>query len=167
MQNMMNELETLARDIGEMALRQEVVITTAESCTAGGVAYALTAVPGSSAWFEEGFVTYSNQAKIYMLNVKSATLDKYGAVSKEIVLEMADGALTQSDAQLSVAISGIAGPDGGTDDKPVGTVWFAWVGTSTFQTECHCFEGGRQSVREQAIRQALEGLKRELAHLLE
>ena len=165
MQGIMNDLQALVSDIGELAIQKEIVITTAESCTAGGVAYALTAIPGSSSWFEEGFVTYSNQAKIYMLNVKSATLEKYGAVSKETVVEMANGALIQSDAQISIAISGIAGPDGGSDDKPVGTVWFAWVGVSTYQTECHCFEGGRQSVREQAIKHALVGLKRELAHL--
>lgn len=159
MQASMDKWQALTSNIGELAIQQGIVITTAESCTGGGVAYALTATPGSSAWFEQGFVTYSNQAKQDILGVKQATLTDYGAVSEETVVEMAEGALARAKAKLSVAISGIAGPDGGSDDKPVGTVWFAWAkGNAACQAECHYFAGDRQEVREKAITLALSGL---------
>ena len=155
---MKDKWQMLVKEIGELALQQKVVMTAAESCTAGGVAYALTAIPGSSGWFEQGFITYSNKAKQSMLGVNSTTLDQFGAVSEETVLEMVEGALSRSGAGLGVAISGIAGPDGGSADKPVGTVWFAWAGPGSPLTEYHHFEGDRQSVREQAITVALSGL---------
>lgn len=155
----MNKWYALANDIGELATHQGVVITVAESCTGGGLAYALTALPGSSAWFEQGFVTYSNQAKQDMLGVKPATLARYGAVSAETVMAMAEGSLERAKAEISVAISGIAGPAGGSDDKPVGTVWFAWAkGSAVCQVESQHFEGDRQAVREKAITFALNGL---------
>lgn len=159
MQASMDKRQALTSNISKLAIQQGIVITTAESCTGGGVAHALTAIPGSSAWFEKGFVTYSNQAKQDMLGVKQTTLVDYGAVSKETVVAMAEGALARAKAQLSVAISGIAGPDGGSDDKPVGTVWFAWSkGNAGCQAACYHFDGDRQAVREQAITVALSGL---------
>lgn len=159
MQATMDKWHELAAHIGELARRQGLVMTTAESCTGGGVAYALTAIPGSSAWFEQGFVTYSNQAKHAMLGVKQTTLTRYGAVSEEVVEEMALGALDQAKAQLSVAVSGIAGPEGGSDEKPVGTVWLAWAKASgVYGAECYHFKGDRQSVRNKTVTAALVGL---------
>lgn len=136
--------------------------STAESCTGGGVAYAITDISGSSAWFDRSFITYTNVAKMQMLGVEEATLQTHGAVSQEVVRAMALGALRHSVAQLSVAISGIAGPQGGTADKPVGTVWFAWAlsaePSASVVTECFHLSGDRRQVREQAIKIALQGM---------
>lgn len=137
---------------------QKIMLVTAESCTGGWVSEAITAIPGSSAWFDRGFVTYSNAAKNEMLGVKLSTLDQFGAVSEETAREMAAGALNNSHAHLSVAITGIAGPDGGTNDKPVGTVWFAWADQNSIVATQHIFAGDRTKVREQAVVIALEGL---------
>lgn len=133
-------------------------LACAESCTGGGIASALTDVAGSSAWFDRGFVTYSNQAKQDMLGVGAATLDRFGAVSRETVLEMARGALAHSRAQLSVAVSGIAGPGGGTPDKPVGTVWLAWATPDAVSARCEHFAGDRAQVRAATVDAALRGL---------
>jgi len=133
-------------------------LACAESCTGGGIAAALTDVAGSSAWFDRGFVSYSNLAKQDMLGVSPDTLARCGAVSRETVIEMATGALARSRAQLGVAVSGIAGPGGGTPDKPVGTVWIAWArGAEVWATREH-FEGDRAQVRAATVDAALKGL---------
>ncbi len=140
---------------------QKIMIVTAESCTGGWVSEAITAIPGSSAWFDRGFVTYSNIAKHEMLGVKLSTLDQFGAVSEETAREMVVGALNNSHADLSVAITGIAGPGGSDDEthgKPVGTVWFAWADQDSIVSRQHLFKGDRAKVREQAVVTALEGL---------
>ena len=123
----MSELRGQSRKLGECLRRQGFILTLAESCTAGGVAYAVTSIPGSSIYFDRGFVTYSNQAKQDMLGVSSDLLCRYGAVSEEVVIAMAEGALKFSKATIALAITGIAGPDGGAIDKPVGCVWFGLV----------------------------------------
>lgn len=134
-------------------------MVTAESCTGGWIAKCITDIAGSSRWFERGFVTYSNQAKMEMLGVAGSTLKQYGAVSEETVREMAAGALRHSQAQLAVAVSGIAGPGGGTPEKPLGTVWLAWQRQGqTCQTRLFHFDGGREAVRRQAVQKALEGV---------
>lgn len=133
-------------------------LACAESCTGGGIAAALTDMAGSSAWFDRGFVTYSNQAKQEMLGVSPETLLRYGAVSRETVLEMARGALAHSRAQLSVAVSGIAGPGGATPDKPVGTVWLAWATANDVAAVHRHFSGDRAAVRAEAVDVALWGL---------
>ena len=147
------------KQLAEKLVQQGLMVATAESCTGGWVAQELTAVAGSSAWFERGFVTYSNAAKQEMLAVSGDTLAKFGAVSGAGVREMALGALKYSRAQLAVAISGVAGPGGGSAEKPVGTVCFAWVGQSGEVTsDCLHFEGDRQAVRQQAVVVAIQGL---------
>ncbi|MBM4202077.1 MAG: CinA family protein, partial [Gammaproteobacteria bacterium] len=132
---------------------------TAESCTGGGIAEAVTAVAGSSAWFEAGFVTYSNRSKEALLAVPSATLECFGAVSEETVRAMAAGALALVAADWAIAVSGIAGPAGGLPDKPVGTVWINWTGRSGFtRSQRYCFGGDRQAIRQQSVAAALRGL---------
>jgi len=134
-------------------------LATAESCTGGLLAAACTAIPGSSRWFERGFVTYSNAAKQQMLAVPAATIDRYGAVSRETVLAMASGALTRSDADIAISVSGIAGPEGGTENKPVGTVWFGLAAKGQRAEACmQQFTGDRALVREQAVQFALQWL---------
>jgi nicotinamide-nucleotide amidase len=154
-----SQLAELSRRVGESLLRLECTLATAESCTGGWVAQVVTHTAGSSAWFDRGFVTYANDAKIEMLGVHQETVAHHGAVSLETVAEMAAGALVNSNAMFSLAISGVAGPSGGSRDKPVGTVCFAWckLGDEP-QTERHCFNGDRESVRHQAVICALEGL---------
>lgn len=154
-----DDLTSLAAEVGEALKQRGWMLALAESCTGGGVAEAVTAVPGSSVWFDRGFVTYSNAAKVDMLGVSTETLAASGAVSGEVVREMALGALAHSQAQTSIAISGIAGPDGGTPDKPVGTVWFAWAADDGFmKVERRQFDGDRQSVRRQSVQVALKYL---------
>src|SRR5262245_11705546 len=146
---MAQNLEQLAIQVGKKLKEKEWKLVTAESCTGGGVAYWITSVPGSSDWFERGFVTYSNLAKEEMLDVSSATLNTYGAVSEQTVREMAEGALRHSQAQISIAITGIAGPTGGTREKPVGTVWFGWTGVNiATQAKMMILTGTRTQVRE-------------------
>ena len=139
-----------------------ITIAAAESCTGGWVAQVITHTAGSSAWFDRGFVTYSNQAKIDMLGVRAATLEAHGAVSLETAGEMAVGALINSQAQISLAITGITGPAGGSPDKPVGTVCFAWgiqkQNETATRTERCVFGGDRESIRRQAVIHALQGL---------
>lgn len=153
-------METLVQKVGETLKSKEMMIVTAESCTGGMIAEALTSVAGSTAWFDRAYVTYSYESKEEMLGVNKDTIIKKGAVSQECVIEMAVGALQQSHAKISVACSGIAGPGGGSEDKPVGTVWLAWAmqGMEQVVAQCFHFEGNRQSVREQATRAGLEGV---------
>ncbi len=153
------DIETASRHLGDALRQRGWMAATAESCTGGGIAYAITEISGSSAWFDRGFVTYSNAAKQAQLGVAAATLAAHGAVSEPVVREMALGALAHSAAQVAVAISGIAGPDGGTPDKPVGTVWMAWsCRDGRMLSRYHHFDGDRRAVREQAILEALRGL---------
>jgi nicotinamide-nucleotide amidase len=153
-------LDELAARVGGRLLEQNRKLATAESCTGGWVAKCITDIAGSSAWFDRGFVTYSNAAKQDLLDVKAATLEGQGAVSEATASEMAQGALAHSEADVAVAISGIAGPGGGVPPgKPVGTVCFAWVvseGPSCVETR-H-FAGDREAIRRQAVARALEGL---------
>lgn len=145
----------LAQRLGERGW----LLATAESCTGGWVAKCCTDLPGSSGWFDRGFVTYSNAAKQAQLGVSAETLRRHGAVSRATVEAMARGALAHSGADISVAISGIAGPGGGSDDKPVGTVWIAWaIRDKPPQSRCFHFGGDRDDVRRQAVLSALSGL---------
>jgi len=159
MQNIKNSIEQLSQTLGESLIKHQIKLTSAESCTGGGLAFVITEIPGSSAWFERGFVTYSNQAKIDLLGVPAEIIEQYGAVSEETASAMAIGALKFSQAEISIAITGIAGPTGGTRDKPVGTVWFGWshkiLGTDTV---VKYFSGSRKKIRKQAIQFALENL---------
>jgi nicotinamide-nucleotide amidase len=149
----------LARRLGEACRRRRVMVATAESCTGGGVAEAITRIAGSSEWFERGFVTYTNRAKEEMLGVAHGTLAAHGAVSEAVAGEMARGALAHSGADVSVAITGIAGPGGGTHDKPVGLVWLAWAYRGgSVQARRFVFKGDRAAVREQSVAVALQGL---------
>ncbi|WP_415911602.1 nicotinamide-nucleotide amidase [Neptuniibacter sp. QD37_11] len=151
-------------DIAEKLQTNNLFIATAESCTGGWIAQEITAIPGSSAWFDCGFVTYSNASKQKMLGVSKDTLEQNGAVSAEVVAQMAEGALKNSGAHITVATSGIAGPAGGSKEKPVGTVWFAWAeqGKPVRTKKC-CFDGDRESVRKQAVSVALEGILQNLS----
>lgn len=161
----MNEsTEQLAQRLGEALTGRQWRVATAESCTGGGVAAAITAIPGSSAWFEYGVVSYANTAKEKMLGVSAQTLARDGAVSEATVIEMARGVLALSGADIAVAISGVAGPGGGSPTKPVGTVWFAWAKkTGGVRTEHQLFPGDRARVQQQSVRFALQGLIDELA----
>ena len=139
------------------------MLATAESCTGGLVAGAITDIAGSSGWFERGFVTYSNLAKEQQLGVAPSTIERFGAVSEETAKAMAQGAVRGAAAQWAVAVTGIAGPDGGSPDKPVGTVWFAWAGPDHLQALKRQFDGDRAAVRDASVRVALEGLVDRLA----
>ena len=153
------ESSHIAHQLGEVLLEKGWQLACAESCTGGGIAAAVTEIAGSSQWFDRGFVTYSNQAKQDMLGVTKETLENHGAVSEQTVREMVAGALSRSGVHVSVAVSGIAGPGGGTAGKPVGTVCLAWQVTGeepVVRTE-H-FSGDRRSVREQTVLCALQGL---------
>lgn len=168
MQNLtIKNVEALAQTLGADLLGANKKVASVESCTGGGVAYAITEIAGSSHWFEKSWVTYSNQAKHEEVGVRLSTLERHGAVSSEVVREMAEGGLQKSGADLCVAISGIAGPGGGSKTKPVGLVWFAIALSDTvnksagkMQTRCfsRCFSGNRKLVREQAIGLALQEL---------
>lgn len=155
----MDELNKLVQRLADDLRARHLKITTAESCTGGLIAGLLTDLPGSSVWFERGFVTYSNLAKQEMLGVKPELIQSQGAVSKDVAEAMALGALVHSAATISLAVTGIAGPDGGSVEKPVGTVWFAWAMTGLPVQSLHChFQGvSRQEVRRLACRRALEG----------
>ncbi|MEQ5800895.1 CinA family protein [Halomonas sp. H10-9-1] len=156
------DLATLAERLGRLCRDKGVTITCAESCTGGGVASAITSVAGSSDYFETGYVTYSNAAKTRLLGVGEALLGEHGAVSREVVEAMVTGACRDSGADLGVAISGVAGPGGGSADKPVGSVWLAWGDAERAEGECHRYPGDRRAVREQAVRTALVGMVRRL-----
>lgn len=160
-------LEKLATVVVNDLAESGKAVATAESCTGGWIAKSITDIPGSSAVFGYGVVSYSNGAKESILGVKSATLEAYGAVSEPVVKEMVDGVLHLSGANIAVAVSGIAGPDGGTDDKPAGTVWFAWAvrdGThAMIDTSCEHFSGDRELVRELTVAHALQGVLERIA----
>ena len=152
-------LINLARELGTALRARGQMLALAESCTGGWAAQIVTSLPGSSLWFERGFVTYSNAAKIDMLGVSAETLAQHGAVSAETAQSMALGALQHSRAQISAAITGIAGPDGGTPDKPVGTVCVAWaLSNGHTRAALHHFAGNREAVRRQSVAAALQGL---------
>jgi nicotinamide-nucleotide amidase len=152
-------LDNIALKLSELLKQHHWKLATAESCTGGGVAYLLTQLAGSSAWFERGFVTYSNLAKEEMLGVSPLTLTQHGAVSEETALAMASGALQNSQAEVSLSITGIAGPDGGTLDKPVGTVWFGWgIKDQEISAEKKLLVGNRDQIRLAAIEFSLQRL---------
>ncbi|CAG4974416.1 CinA family protein [Novilysobacter luteus] len=153
------DLHALAEQVGAAARRHHHRLVTAESCTGGWIAKTLTDVAGASEWFESGMAAYSYEAKQALLGVQPLTLETYGAVSRETVIEMVSGALVHSGASLAVAVTGIAGPDGGTEDKPVGTVWIAWKRRGGYPTAVvFHFDGDREAVRRQTVAAALHGL---------
>ncbi len=155
----MSELEKLAERLGHLLLERGEWLAAAESCTGGWLAQSVTAIAGSSAWFDRGFVTYSNAAKMDMLGVPESTLDRHGAVSEAVARAMAQGALAHSRADWTVAITGIAGPGGGSPEKPIGTVCFAWASKNGgCEATLSLFSGDRATIREQAVRFALNGL---------
>jgi nicotinamide-nucleotide amidase len=155
-----NEITQLAAALGQSLLDAKAQVSTAESCTGGGIAEAITRIPGSSAWFEAGYVTYSNRQKTQQLDVPEALFGRVGAVSREVVEAMARGAQAHSVSKFSVAVSGVAGPDGGSLEKPVGTVWVCWGAADQLITERFQFSGDRDAVRRQTVKAALEGLIR-------
>lgn len=140
------------------------MLATAESCTGGMIAAACTDLPGSSQWLERGFVTYSNAAKTELLGVPALLIEQHGAVSEQVVRAMAQGAIQHSQAQASVAVSGVAGPGGGTNEKPVGTVWIAWAVQAQVHTQHYRFQGDRAAIRQQTTLHALLQLQQALAH---
>jgi len=160
----MNDTQTsladIVRDLGRILKEKKEMLATAESCTGGWVGEVITAVPGTSHWYDRGFITYSNVAKREMLGVSTDTLTRFGAVSEQTARAMAEGAVNNSQARVALAITGIAGPEGGTAEKPVGYVCFAWAGRQRETlSECVRFDGDRRQVREQSVRHALEGMK--------
>ena len=155
----MSDIDELSARLGESCRRAGLLVATAESCTGGGVGEAITRTAGSSAWYDRGFVTYSNEAKVDLLGVKQETIGSHGAVSEAVAREMALGALHQSVADLAVAVTGVAGPDGGTATKPVGLVWFAWASLDgEVRAKFEVFGGDRAAVRAQAVLESLKGL---------
>lgn len=152
------ELAELAARLGRALLARNWTACTAESCTGGWIAKVMTDVPGSSGWFGAGFVTYANEAKMGLLEVPAAVLQAHGSVSEPVVIAMAEAARLRTGAELAVAVSGVAGPDGGTAEKPVGTVCFAWAGPDRTRAERRQWSGDRERVRRLAVECALEGL---------
>jgi nicotinamide-nucleotide amidase len=154
-------LHALAQTLAETLPQRREMLVSAESCTGGWIAKVLTDLPGSSAWFECGVVAYSYEAKEALLGVNPHTLEQHGAVSEETAVEMVSGALARSGATIAVAVTGIAGPSGGTPDKPVGTVWIAWKRRGGYaHAEVFRFDGDRETVRRQTVARALEGVQR-------
>ncbi|MBM3350649.1 MAG: CinA family protein [Betaproteobacteria bacterium] len=152
-------LQVLANELALQLVRSQCVLTLSESCTGGLVSALLTEIPGSSTWFDSAYVVYSNQAKKDMLGISAFNLEQFGAVSEEVAAEMAAGALLKGRANLAASITGIAGPTGGTANKPVGTVCFGWAGVGKpLITTTKCFSGTRAEVRQQAVKVCLEGL---------
>jgi len=154
----MDKLHDLAARVGQALKQKGWLLATAESCTGGGVAQAITEIAGSSEWFDCGFVTYSNASKTDLLDVPAALIAQHGAVSEEIAAAMASGALANSNAHVTLSTTGIAGPGGAVPGKPVGTVCFGWADQHTVHTERLVFSGDRHAVREQTVAHALEGL---------
>ena len=151
-------MNALAKKLGKRLKRRRAMLVTAESCTGGWVAQAVTAISGSSDWFERGFVTYSNAAKRELLGVKKRTLQKFGSVSEETAREMVKGALKKSRGTIAVAVTGVAGPTGGSARKPVGLVCFAFATSRAVFSETRRFKGNRESVRRQSVVHALKGV---------
>lgn len=157
------ELRQLAEQVAQLALQKRLMMVTAESCTGGWIAKTLTDLPGSSAWFDAGVVTYSYEAKEALLGVNPRTLERTGAVSEETALEMVSGALARFGAGMAVAVTGIAGPSGGTADKPVGTVWIGWKRRGGYaNAKLFQFDGDREAVRRQTVAAALKGVLQSL-----
>ena len=157
-------LREQAQDIAAMLARRGLMMVTAESCTGGWIAKTLTDLPGSSAWFECGVVAYSYEAKEALLGVNPQTLERSGAVSQETAMEMVSGALARFGASVAVAVTGIAGPSGGTPEKPVGTVWVAWKRRGGYaHAQLFNFSGDREAVRRQTVARALEGIRKLLS----
>lgn len=153
------QLSGLAVQVAQALTVRHWMVATVESCTGGWVAQTLTAISGSSAWFDRGLVTYSNESKQDLVGVRDDTLERFGAVSEETAREMAAGLLAESRAQATLAITGVAGPTGGTPEKPVGMVCFAWaIGDDTVETRTQHFKGDREAIRRQAVIAALQGL---------
>ena len=162
---MVTDFNQLAIIVSKALKEKDFKLVTAESCTGGIAAGVVTSIEGSSSWFDRGFITYSNESKQEMLKVNGETIRQFGAVSEAVAKEMSEGALKQSHAQVSIAITGIAGPGGGSAEKPVGTVCFAWTSELwETKTSCEHFEGDRTSIREQAVHFALKKL---LEYLME
>lgn len=157
------DLLALAQDVAAAVLRRRLMLVTAESCSGGWIAKTLTDIPGSSAWFDAGVVTYSYEAKQALLGVDPRTLERTGAVSEETALEMVSGALARFGAGVAVAVTGIAGPSGGTPDKPVGSVWIAWKCRGGYaHARLFHFDGDREAVRRQTVAAALAGVRQTL-----
>lgn len=156
----MRDISELATQVGSVLKSQGLVLATAESCTGGGVAQAVTEIAGSSEWFECGFITYSNASKTDMLDVPEALIVRYGAVSDEVAQAMAEGALANSNATITLSTTGIAGPGGAVPGKPVGTICFAWAMAHRTFSERLVFEGDRHAVRQQTVAHSLAGLLR-------
>jgi nicotinamide-nucleotide amidase len=155
-----NDILDLAAKVGRALETRGLSMATAESCTGGGVAQAVTEIPGSTGWFECGFVSYSNASKTEMLEVPAALIAQFGSVSVEVAAAMAEGAVANSNADIAVSTTGIAGPTGAVPGKPVGTVCFGWSKGGATQTERLVFSGDRHAVREQTVAHALNGLLR-------
>ena len=155
------ELQDLANAVAALFTQRGASLVTAESCTGGWIAKTLTDIPGSSNWFECGVVAYSYEAKEALLGVRPEALEQYGAVSRETAIEMVSGALARYGASMAVAVTGIAGPGGGTADKPVGTVWIGWKRRGGYaQAELFHFDGDREAVRRQTVAAALRGIRK-------
>ena len=157
------DIFTLAASVGQALQAHRLVLATAESCTGGGISQAVTEVAGSTSWFDCGFVVYSNASKTELLDVPDALIAQFGSVSEEVAAVMAQGALANSNANVALSTTGIAGPTGAVPGKPVGTVCFGWATKDAVHTERLVFTGDRQSVREQSVRHALQGLLRFVA----
>lgn len=160
----MDTVIELAAQVGQSLQKRGLLLTTAESCTGGGIAQAITDIAGSSDWFECGFITYSNASKTELLDVPAALIAQHGTVSEEIAAAMAQGALSNSNAHVTLSTTGIAGPGGAVPGKPVGTICFGWAKGEELHTERLVFSGDRQQVREQTVMHALRGLLRFLEH---
>lgn len=155
------DIYSLAEEVGLWLTEKNLKLVTVESCTGGGIAHAITSIPGSSNWFDRGLVTYTNQSKQELAGVSMELIECYGAVSREVAEAMAVGGVNNSHADIAVSVTGVAGPEGGSQEKPVGTVWFAWSRRSTpgpevIGSQCQWFEGGREQVRNQSILHALK-----------
>jgi nicotinamide-nucleotide amidase len=165
--NLLSNKELLAlvpiEKLANLLLKRQWMMSTAESCTGGMISAACTDLAGSSAWFERGFVTYSNAAKTELLGVDAALIEEHGAVSEAVVRAMVQGAIARSRAQVAVAVTGVAGPTGGSAAKPVGTVWFGWQVADVTTAQMHRFEGDRAQVRSATVQYALRGLMSRLS----
>jgi nicotinamide-nucleotide amidase len=159
----MDDLTQLAVKVGKLLSEKNLLLATAESCTGGGVAHAVTEISGSSNWFECGFITYSNSSKSELLDISPALIAQHGSVSEEIAAAMAEGALANCEAHVALSTTGIAGPLGAVPGKPVGTICFAWSMNGKTHTERLLFTGDRESVRRQTVAHALKGLLQFLA----
>lgn len=156
----MTEIQQLVQKLANQLTHRDWTLSTAESCTGGGIATTCTDLGGSSSWFDCGFITYSNRAKSRLLDIPPQLIEQFGAVSEQTVLAMVNGALANSDADIAVAVSGVAGPSGGSEEKPVGTVWIAWGDKISKQTQSkrYLFAGDRSAVRQQTIVAAMHQL---------